>query len=73
MQTLYNFIAGKYVPPIGGQYLDNYDPATGQVFSQLPDSGPEDVDAAVQAAQAAFPAWANLPLERRSEILRAVA
>ncbi len=73
MQTLYNFIAGKYVPPIAGQYLDNYNPATGQIFSQLPDSGPEDVDAAVQAAQAAFPAWANLPLERRHEILRAIA
>lgn len=73
MQTLQNFIAGKYVPPLGGQYLDNYNPATGQIFSQLPDSGPEDVDAAVQAAQAAFPAWANLPPEQRHEILRAVA
>ncbi len=73
MQTLHNFIAGKYVPPVGGQYLDNYNPATGQVFSQLPDSGPEDVYAAVQAAQAAFPAWANLSLEQRHEVLRAVA
>ncbi len=73
MQTIQNFIAGKYVPPIGGQYLDNYNPANGEVFSQLPDSGPEDVEAAVQAAENAFPAWANLPLERRHEILRGVA
>ena len=73
MQTLQNFIGGLAVPPQAGRYLDNYNPATGQVFSRLPDSGPEDVDAAVQAARAAFPDWSNTSLEERYAVLRAVA
>ncbi len=73
MQTLQNFIGGKYRPPCSGLYLDNFNPANGQVFSRLPDSGPEDVDAAVQAATAAFPAWSKCPPEERYTILRAVA
>ncbi len=73
MQTLQNFIGGLSVPPQAGRYLDNYNPATGQVFSRLPDSGAEDVDAAVQAARAAFPAWSKTSLEERYAVLRAVA
>ncbi len=73
MQTIYNYIGGKFVPPQAGLYLDNYNPATGQIFSQLPDSGPEDVDAAVQAASAAFPAWSRCPPEKRYTILQAIA
>lgn len=73
MIVLQNYINGKFVPPIGGQYLENVDPATGQVYGQIPDSGPEDVDAAVQAASAAFPAWAAMPLEQRHDILRGIS
>jgi aminomuconate-semialdehyde/2-hydroxymuconate-6-semialdehyde dehydrogenase len=73
MQTLQNFINGRFVPPEGGQFLDNFNPATGQVFSRIPDSGPEDVDQAVAAAIAAFPAWAAETPERRYELLRALA
>ncbi|MEO6038530.1 MAG: aldehyde dehydrogenase, partial [Saprospiraceae bacterium] len=73
MLTLHNFIGGKYVPPQAGLYLDNYNPATGQVFSRLPDSGPEDVEAAVKAAATAFPGWSKCPPEERHAILRAVA
>jgi aminomuconate-semialdehyde/2-hydroxymuconate-6-semialdehyde dehydrogenase len=71
--TIQNFINGHYVSPIHGRYLDNYAPAYGTVSGQLPDSGPEDVDAAVAAAEAAFPAWAAMPPEERHDILRAVA
>lgn len=35
---LSNFIDGKYVAPVGGKYLDNYEPATGTVYSHVPDS-----------------------------------
>lgn len=73
MKTLANFINGQYVAPIEGRYLDNYNPAIGEVFSLVPDSGPEDVDAAVQAAQAAFPDWAALPPDQRHDILRAIS
>lgn len=73
MTTIQNFINGKYVAPIHGKYLDNFAPASGAVSGQLPDSGPEDVAAAVAAAEAAFPAWAAMPPEQRHDILRAVA
>jgi hypothetical protein len=68
-----NYIAGQFNPPIGGIYLDNFNPATGETSGRIPDSGPEDVEAAVRAAQAAFPAWANLSLDNRHDILRGIA
>jgi len=73
MIILQNYINGKFIPPIGGRYLDNYNPATGEVYGKIPDSGPEDVDAAVQAATAAFPAWAAMPPEQRHDILRGIS
>ena len=73
MQVIQNYINGAFVPPSGGQYLDNYDPATGEVYGKIPDSGPEDVDAAAQAAAAAFPAWSRMPLEQRHDILRGIS
>lgn len=73
MKQLHNYIGGQYVPPISGQYLENVAPATGEVFSLVPDSGPEDVEAAVQAAEAAFPQWSAMPLEKRHDILRAIS
>lgn len=73
MVVIQNYIGGKFVAPIGGQYLDNVNPATGEVYGKIPDSGPEDVDAAVQAAAAAFPAWAAMPLEQRHDILRGIS
>ncbi len=73
MQTLANFINGRYVAPIRGAYLDNFNPATGTVFARIPDSSAEDVAAAVQAAEAAFPAWSQLPPEQRHDIMRAIA
>jgi aminomuconate-semialdehyde/2-hydroxymuconate-6-semialdehyde dehydrogenase len=73
MIVLHNFIQGGYEAPRSGKYLDNYNPATGEVYAQIPDSGSDDVDAAVAAARAAFPAWAALPPEQRHDILRAIA
>ncbi|MFZ4635240.1 MAG: aldehyde dehydrogenase [Saprospiraceae bacterium] len=73
MQTLYNFINNQSTAPLTGQWLDNYQPATGLVYGRLPDSSPEDVHLAVEAAKAAFPSWAALPPEQRHDLLRAVA
>lgn len=73
MHTIQNFINGAYVPAQGGLYLDNFNPATGALSGKIPDSDAADVEAAVQAASAAFPAWANTSLEQRHEILLAVA
>ncbi len=73
MQIIQNYINSAFVPPAGGQYLDNYNPATGEVYGKIPDSGSEDVEAAVQAASAAFPAWSRMPLEQRHDILRGIS
>ena len=69
MEKLQNFINGTYVPPKNGQYIDNYEPATGQVYALIPDSDEEDVLDAVDAAEKAFPIWSKMSIEERSKIL----
>ncbi|HEY6205405.1 MAG TPA: aldehyde dehydrogenase family protein, partial [Chthoniobacterales bacterium] len=68
-----NFIDGQLVEPLGGKYLDNIEPATGKPYSQVADSGPEDVDLAVAAAEKAFVDWSKKPAAERSKILLRVA
>lgn len=64
-----NYIGGELVQPASGAYFDNINPATGQAYSQIPDSDDRDVNLAADAARAAFPAWAATPAETRFEIL----
>src|SRR5262249_14821651 len=73
MLAIPNFIAGKYLEPLSGDYLDNVDPATGQVYSRVADSDGRDVEAAVRTAQEAFPAWSKSPAAERSRILLTIA
>ena len=73
MLQLLNYVNGQLVPPRTGRYLDNIEPATGQVYGHLPDSGPEDVAAAVAAAEAALPAWRARPAEERGRLLVKIA
>ena len=64
-----NYIGGELLAPVSGAYLDNIDPAIGQVYSHIPDSDERDVHLAVYAAKAAFPAWSMTPPEERFTIL----
>ena len=73
MQKLQNYIDGELLAPTSGDYLDNYEPATGKVYSLIPNSDQSDVEAAVQAAKAAFPAWSKTTIEQRSKILMRIA
>jgi aminomuconate-semialdehyde/2-hydroxymuconate-6-semialdehyde dehydrogenase len=68
-----HWIDGKPVPPANGQWLDVFDPATREVASQVADGDARDVDAAVQAAQAAFPGWSSLPNSARSRWMERLA
>lgn len=52
MLVLENFINGKFLPC--RNHIDSYDPSTGKVYCKVPDSGQEEVDAAVSAAIEAF-------------------
>ena len=73
MQKISNYINGQLPSPLSGNYLDNYNPAEGKVYSQLPDSDERDVVLAVQAAQSAFAGWSSMPIQKRSSILLAIA
>lgn len=70
---LLNYIGGSFHTPVQGNYLDNVNPATGEVYSKTPDSTVEDIDLAVTAAEAAFPAWSTTPVEERFKILNRIA
>ncbi|HET7561359.1 MAG TPA: aldehyde dehydrogenase [Rhodanobacteraceae bacterium] len=71
--TLANLIDGELRAPAGAAYLDVYEPATGKVYARCPDSDADDVEAAVQAAQRAAPAWAALPNAERARHLHRLA
>jgi malonate-semialdehyde dehydrogenase (acetylating)/methylmalonate-semialdehyde dehydrogenase len=60
-EVLSNFIGGRWVPSSGTERLHVHNPARGVVIAQTPMSTGRDVDAAVQAAAAAFPAWRETP------------
>ncbi len=65
-----NFIGGRWVPAKSGRTFPDRNPANqDDVIGEFPSSGPEDVDAAVQAAKKAFPAWRKVPAPRRGELL----
>ncbi len=68
-----NYINGALVEPHSRQYLDNINPATGAVWSQVPDSDATDVAAAYEAAKAAFPAWSATPAPARAALLLRIA
>ena len=66
-----NLINGVLQPALGGEWLDNVEPATGAVYGRIARSDADDVEAAVAAARAAFPAWrAWSPTDRRAVLHR---
>lgn len=69
MEKLQNFINGTYCAPVNEKYLENFEPATGSVYSLIPDSDEFDVQNAVDAAEKAFPIWSKMNIETRSAIL----
>ncbi len=69
MQRILNYIGGELVEPASGNYLDNFDPSTGEVYSLIADSDDRDVHLAVETAKAAFPSWSNTSAETRHDIL----
>ena len=68
MISIRNYIGGALVTKSGGR-IDLKEPATGQIAGSLPDSTPEDVERAVQAASKAFPEWVSIGPEGRSKWL----
>ena len=69
MLRIENYIDGQLIAPCNNQFLDNYEPATGKVYSLIPDSSSEDIELAVSAAKRAFPLWSKIGIQERSKIL----
>ena len=70
---LENYIGGNLIGPLSGDFLDNINPATGEIYGQIPNSNKKDIDVAVMSAQKAFPLWSTSNLEKRFTILNKIA
>jgi len=68
-----NYIGGEWVPPVKGEYFENPSPVNGKTFTEVPRSGAEDIDLALDAAHAAAPAWGKTSVAERAVILNKVA
>ncbi|APW47323.1 acetaldehyde dehydrogenase ExaC [Rhodoferax antarcticus] len=68
-----NFIGGKFVAPVKGQYFDVVTPTTGKVYTKVARSGAEDIELALDAAHAAAVAWGKTDAASRSNILLKIA
>lgn len=73
MELLKNFINGVYTAPVLGEYIDNFEPATGAIYSKIPNSTLDDLELAVHAAEKAFPIWSKYSIEERGDILMKIA
>lgn len=68
-----NYIGGAFVAPIKGEYFENISPITGKVFTKAARSTKEDIELALDAAHAAFPAWSKTSVVERSNRLLKIA
>ncbi|HET6947911.1 MAG TPA: aldehyde dehydrogenase family protein [bacterium] len=64
-----NYVNGVWVDARSGETMPSINPATGETLGRVPKSGPEDAQAAIAAARAAFEKWRKVPAPRRAEIL----
>ena len=68
-----NFIGGRWVPPVKGEYFENLTPVTGQPICEIASSSKEDVELALDAAHAAKASWGKMPVAERAAVLNRIA
>ena len=68
-----NYIGGRWVEPASGQYFDNTSPVDGKVFTSVPRSNAQDIEAALDAAHAARHAWGRTSTTERANVLLRIA
>jgi aminomuconate-semialdehyde/2-hydroxymuconate-6-semialdehyde dehydrogenase len=73
MEKIGNYINGELIAPKAGEYLKNFEPATGEAYSLVADSDADDVDDAVKAAKKAFPEWSSTAVDKRAAIMENIA
>jgi len=69
IRTIGHYINGQHVVATNGRFSDVYNPATGEVQAKLCNASATETEAAIAAAQAAFPAWSTTPALRRARIM----
>jgi aminomuconate-semialdehyde/2-hydroxymuconate-6-semialdehyde dehydrogenase len=69
MEKIANYINGELIPPKSSQYMDDVNPATAEVFAQIPLSDEEDLKSAITSAERAFPEWSSLSAKERADYL----
>jgi aldehyde dehydrogenase (NAD+) len=72
MHERQHYVNGAWVEPLEPTLLDVIDPSTEEAFIKIAAGGPKDVDRAVAAARAAFPAFSHTAPKQRQELLRAI-
>ncbi|MER6096935.1 gamma-aminobutyraldehyde dehydrogenase [Streptomyces sp. NPDC001728] len=73
LRRLRNYINGEFRDAADGRTIEVINPATGEVYATSPLSGPADVDAAMEAAASAFPAWRDSTPSERQKVLLKIA
>ncbi|MBW2211602.1 MAG: aldehyde dehydrogenase family protein [Deltaproteobacteria bacterium] len=68
-----NFIGGEWKEPRSGKYFENPSPVNGQTFCEVPRSGADDIELALDAAHKAAPAWGRTAPAERANILNKIA
>lgn len=68
VQILEPFIGGEFIRSKASAYMDIYDPSTGNVIAKTPCCTKDEVESAVLAAKAAYPAWSDTPPHRRAQL-----
>jgi aminomuconate-semialdehyde/2-hydroxymuconate-6-semialdehyde dehydrogenase len=72
-ESLLNYIGGEFVAAQSAKRIQKFSPITGELALTLPDSGADDIDAAVKAAKEAFGGWSRLSPRERAEWLKKLA
>jgi aldehyde dehydrogenase (NAD+)/betaine-aldehyde dehydrogenase len=67
------FIDGRWVAPVGSGLIDVIDPSDASVYARIPEGAPQDAEAAIAAANAAFEAWSRTPVAERAAYIERIA
>ena len=73
MEKIKNYIAGILTTPYNSNYINNYNPATGEVYTMTPDSCEGDLYLATESAEKALPVWSSTSAEDRCNLMLWIA
>ena len=73
MIKISNYINGELSIPSNKKYIDIYNPSTGNIYAQCPNSEKKDLENAIKSAELSFLKWSNLTQKNRSDFLFKIA